>query len=90
MSEGDKVTELEDEEAKIVNLLEDKSPRLMDIFMIVGYENIYINEKITKDIKKALEPKEQTDNEEEKANNVKIINQKGYGEYHCEELPTVL
>ena len=91
MSVGNKIIELKDIETNIVNKLKDKSPRLMDIFMIVGYENIYINEKITKDIKRVLEQKEQKDNEEEKINNnIKIINQKGYGEYQCEELPTVL
>ena len=91
MSAGSKGIELKDIETIFVNLLKDKSPRLMDIFMIVGYEDIYINEKIVKDIKKELEPKEKKDNEEEKkANNIKKINNKGYGEYQCEELPTIL
>ena len=90
MSGGNKKIELKDIQENIENLLKDKSPRLMDIFMIVGYENIYINEKIIKDIKRELEPKEQKDNEEENKNNIKLINQKGYGEYQCEELPTVL
>ena len=92
MSGKNKKIELKDIETNIVNILKDKSPRLMDLFMIVGYENIYINEKITKDIKRALEEKEQKeqkDNEEEK-NNINLINKKNYGEYQCEELPTVL
>ena len=88
---ANKKIELKDIQQQIKNHLQDRSPRLIDIFMIVGYENIYINEQIIKDVNKVLDPKN-IDNVEEKENisNIKDINQNGYGEYKCEVYPTIL
>ena len=88
---ANKKIELKDIQQQIKNHLQDRSPRLIDIFMIAGYENIYINEQIIKDINKVLDPKNK-DNVEIKENisNIKDINQNGYGEYKCEVYPTIL
>ena len=64
---SNKKIELKNIQPQIVNHLQDGSPRLIDIFMIAGYENIYMNEKILKDINKVLDPKNKY-NEEENEN----------------------
>lgn len=97
MSTGSKLIELNDIESYIPNHLQDRSPRLMDIFMIIGYENIYINEQIIKDINSAIDPKKlktSKDNKEKEENqnviNLNEFNQKGFGEYKCKDYPSVL
>ena len=80
----------------IPNHLQDKSPRLMDIFMIAGYENAYINEKVIQDINKVLDSNNSKENEngeeeeDKKISNLKEVNQKGYGEYKCDSYPSIL
>ena len=86
----------------IPNQYQDKSPRLMDIFMIVGYENTYINEKIIKDINKVFDPNNSKENEEEEEeeeeeevkekniSNIKEVNENGYGQYKCDSYPTII
>ena len=92
MSSKSKKIELKNIEMPIRNHLQDRSPRLMDILMIIGYENIYIIEQIIKDINSAIDPNNQKENDEENKNitHFKEYNQKGYGEYKCKEYPSVL
>ena len=70
--------ELKDLENPISNHLVNKSPRLIDCFTIYGYENIYIIQKIIKDINTNEEKSTTTSNPIE------------YGEYKCKEYPSVL
>ena len=94
MSNSKKI-ELKDIESFVPNHLQDKSPRLIDIFMILGYEHTYIVEQIIADInKKILKAKNQRDNglskeNENFQNNVEELN-KDYSEYQCLDNPTVL
>ena len=90
MSSTNKTIELKDIELQIPNHLQDRSPRLMDIFMIAGYENIYINEQIIEDITKVLDPKNKDNEQKKNISNIKEINEKGYGEYKCEVYPSIL
>ena len=88
-----KKIELKDIESFVPNHLQDKSPRLIDIFMILGYEHTYIVEQIIDDInKKISKPKNQKDNNaptnENSQNNLEEI--KEYSEYECRDNPTVL
>lgn len=90
-----KKIELKDIESFVPNHLQDKSPRLIDIFMILGYEHTYIVEQIIADInKKISKAKNQKDNgvskeNEDFQNNSEEIN-KDYSEYKCLDNPTVL
>ena len=92
MSNKNKKIELKHIDTYIRNHLQDRSPRLMDIFMIIGYENVYIVEHIIKDIKLAIDPDNQKEIDEENKNitHLKEYDQKGYGEYKCKEYPSVL
>ena len=91
MSANNKKIELKDIQVQNKNHLQDRSPRLIDIFMIAGYENIYINEQIIKYVNKVLDPKN-LNNEEvnENISSLNDINQKGYGQYKCEVFPSIL
>ena len=83
-------------EINIKNFLKDKSPRLIDVFLIIGFENIYIEEQIIKDIKSVLESNNSKINEENKykaaeyISSLKDIQENGYGEYKCQEYPSVI
>ena len=70
--------ELKDLEIPISNHPLDKSPRIIDCFIIYGYEKIYLNANVIKDI----------NNNEEK--DTPIPNEIELGEYKCKEYPTVL
>ena len=90
-----KKIELKDIESFVPNHLQDKSPRLIDIFMILGYEHTYIVEQIIADInKRILKSKNQKENSISKENEDSLINleetNKDYSEYKCLDNPTVL
>ena len=55
MATHNKKIELKNLEFPIRNHLQDKSPTLINFFMICGYEDIYINEQIIKDIELNLD-----------------------------------
>ena len=92
MATHNKKIELKNLEFPIRNHLQDKSPTLINFFMICGYEDIYINEQIIKDIELNLDNlKNQNNNNaetNENTNNIIIYN--GYGKYICKDYPSVL
>ena len=87
MSSKNKKIELKEIQPYIRNHLQDRSPRLMDIFMIFGYENIYIIEQIIADIYSVIDEKKEN---EKNITSYKEYSQNGYGQYKCKEYPSVL
>ena len=87
MSSKNKKIELKEIQPYILNHLQDRSPRLMDIFMIFGYENIYIIEQIIADIYSVIDEKKEN---EKNITSYKEYSQNGYGQYKCKEYPSVL
>jgi len=92
MATHNKKIELKNLEFPIRNHFCDKSPTLIDIFMICGYEDNYINGQIMKDIEKNLDNLKIQNNNNVKANEDKnnIIDYNGYGKYKCKDYPSVL
>ena len=89
---NNKKIELKNLEFPIRNHFQDKSPTLIDIFMICGYENIYIIGQIIKDIKEYIDnlKNHNNNNEETNSNTTNIIYYNGYGKYICKNYPSVL
>ena len=89
---NNKKIELKNLEFPIRNHFYNQSPTLIDIFMICGYENIYIIGQIIKDIKENIDnPKNHNNNNEEtNSNTTNIIHHNGFGKYICKDYPSVL
>ena len=95
MATKNKKIQLKDIETYIPNFLQDQSPRLIDIFMILGYESIYIIEQMIKDIKSDENKKPKDTNEfKENLEQNETINDfeniQSFKKYQCKEYPTVL
>ena len=100
MSNKNKNITLKNLEINIPNYIHDKSPRLLELFLIIGYENIFIQEHIIKDINCVLESNNSNNNNEIKEENkekapeyissLQEIEEKGYGEYKSKEYPSVI